>query len=817
MQKIIIIFMCFMLNYVFSQESIKRKELKISRVEKAPKIDGVLDDLAWKNTNIAKDFVMFRPTSGLEEPDNIKTEVRIVYDNEAIYFGAFLYDDKPEEIPMEFQTRDNFGNADFFLVAINPANDGINQTEFAVMSTGNQNDARATINGEDWSWNAVWQSSVKLVDNGWIVEMKIPYSALRFSNEKIQTWGINFHRQHRKNRHQYSWNFISRDKGSIAQYDGVITGIENIKSPLRLSINPFIFGATTSFAGETEFNWSAGMDVKYGLSENFTLDATLVPDFGQVAFDDLILNLGPFEQQFSDQRAFFTEGTDLFNKGNFFYSRRVGSTPIGRYNLGLSTNETVVENPDKVNMLNAIKISGRTKKGLGIGVFNAITETTHALVKDNISNETREIITEPLANYSVLVLDQQFKNNSSISLVNTNVTRDGSFRDANVTGLLFGLNNKSNTYGIEGGFGVSNIFENGVTKTGLEGKFDVDKISGNHQFGVGFDFRNATYDKNDLGFQKRNNNISYDTYYRYRVIEPTKRLNKYDVSFGTSINYLMKLDKTTSSYTAKPNLYTDNDLSIRFNATTKKQITFGVRLNTALGSLYDYFEPRIPGRFIKNAPYLGSGFFVSTDYSKTFATDFNAYYGYRFDHVRDFISLGISPRYRINDRITLVYKLKYRKTNNIKGFANILSDNETIIFGNRDEKSLTNSLSTKYNFSTKSALGLSFRYFWSPVTYDSQYLKLENDGSLSNHSYTNNHNTNFNIWNVDLSYNWEFAPGSQLVALYRNQIFNQNRQSGLSFSNNLDDLFNQDKTNTFSLKLIYYLDYNQVKSWKSNS
>jgi len=360
MQKIIIIFMCFMLNYVFSQESIKRKELKISRVEKAPKIDGVLDDLAWKNTNIAKDFVMFIPTSGLEEPDNIKTEVHIVYDNEAIYFGAFLYDDKPEEIPMEFQTRDNFGNADFFLVAINPANDGINQTEFAVMSTGNQNDARATINGEDWSWNAVWQSSVKLVDNGWIVEMKIPYSALRFSNEKIQTWGINFHRQHRKNRHQYSWNFISRDKGSIAQYDGVITGIENIKSPLRLSINPFIFGATTSFAGETEFNWSAGMDVKYGLSENFTLDATLVPDFGQVAFDDLILNLGPFEQQFSDQRAFFTEGTDLFNKGNFFYSRRVGSTPIGRYNLGLSTNETVVENPDKVNMLNAIKISGRT-------------------------------------------------------------------------------------------------------------------------------------------------------------------------------------------------------------------------------------------------------------------------------------------------------------------------------------------------------------------------------------------------------------------------------------------------------------------------
>ena len=271
-----------------------KKNIHIHRTTNSPKIDGILDDEVWKNAEIATDFVMFRPDNGKLAPENIKTEVKITYDDEAIYFGAYLYDDKPNEIPMEFQTRDNFGNADFFGVAINPANDGVNQTEFFVTSAGNQNDAKVTAGGrEDFSWNAVWTSSVKLVDNGWIVELKIPYAALRFSNDKIQTWSINFHRHHKKSRDQYTWNFIDREKGSIALYDGILTGIENIKPPVRLSFNPFIFGGITSFDGTDEYNWSAGLDVKYGISENFTLDATLIPDFGQVGFDDCNFKFRP--------------------------------------------------------------------------------------------------------------------------------------------------------------------------------------------------------------------------------------------------------------------------------------------------------------------------------------------------------------------------------------------------------------------------------------------------------------------------------------------------------------------------------------------
>ncbi|MEE9350408.1 MAG: DUF5916 domain-containing protein [Flavobacteriaceae bacterium] len=817
MQKIILILVLLITTLVFGQENITHKELQIKRVDKAPKIDGVLDDDAWKNANIAGDFVMFRPTSGLKEPNNIKTEVKVAYDDEAIYFGAYLYDDNIANIPMEFQTRDNFGNADFFGVILNPQNDGINQTEFFVMSTGNQNDGKAANGREDFSWNAIWESKVKIVDNGWIVEIKIPYSALRFSNEKVQTWGLNFHRHHRDNRDQYSWNFINREKGSISQYDGIITGIENIKPPVRLSVNPFIFGSINSFADETEFDWSAGMDLKYGLSENFTLDATLIPDFGQVAFDDLTLNLGPFEQQFSDKRAFFTEGTDLFGKGDFFYSRRIGSTPINKNNIITTANETIIENPNKVNMLNAIKISGRTKNGLGIGVFNAITETTKATVKNITDNTTREVVTEPLANYNVLVLDQQFNKKSSVTLINTNVMRNGSEKDANVIGALFDITTKNDKFNFEGGLAMSNVYQSfsDDVKTGYEGVFEFGKVNGKHHYGIETNFITKNYDKNDLGFQRRNNVVNYETYYSYRIIEPKGIFNRYNFNINGSTSYLMTLDETTASYLAKPNLYTGNHLNFNFNATTKKQLSFGFHMNGSIGDQYDYYEPRVEGRFYKNSPSIGFNGWISTSYNKKFALDIRAYHGLRFNENRNYTSLMLSPRYRINDKITVVYSLNHSRGNNQKGTVNS-SDVNNIIFGNRDESTWTNSISTKYNFSTKSALGLSFRHFWSPVTYDSQFYKLENDGTLSTNAYTNNHDINYNIWNVDLSYNWEFAPGSQLVALYRNQIFNFDNQSQLTYGDNLTNLFDQDKSNTVSLKLIYYLDYNQVKSWRKS-
>jgi len=780
-------------------------------VDKAPKIDGVLDDAAWKNTNIATDFVMFRPTSGLPEPENLKSEIKVVYDNEAIYFGAYLHDDKPLEIPMEFQTRDNFGNADFFGIVLNPQNDGINQTQFFVMSTGNQNDAKVLPSGqEDWSWNAVWYSEVKLVADGWIVEVKIPYSALRFSNEAIQTWSMNFHRRQQNTRDQYSWNFIPRDKGTIAKFDGLLTGIENIEPPVRLSFSPY--GSTTvdEYEGDYDFGWSAGMDLKYGITENFTLDATLIPDFGQVAFDDLVLNLGPFEQRYSEKRAFFTEGVDLFSKADFFYTRRVGNTPVGYDGVAELENVEIIDNPGKVDMLNAIKVSGRTKGGLGIGVFNAITEKTKATIRDIGEEESREIITEPFANYNVLVFDQQFNKNSSVTLLNTSVLREGSFRDANVSALLFDLKTKNSKYGIEGGIAMSNINENKTITSGYEAVLELGKVSGKHQFDMEFAFRDANYDKNDLGYQSRNNFTNVEGSYSYRIYEPKGKFNNYNLSLWFESSFINKLDKSLLSYQEKSNHYTGSDMGFNINGTTKKQLSLGMHINSGIGQQYDYYEPRVEGRFYKKNPFMGSNLWISTDYSKTLAMDLSVFHGIRFNETNTYSALSISPRYRINNHITLVYDFALDIENDEKGYVT-LDATDNIIFGNRDILRVENAISTKYNFNTKSSVGLAFRHYWSPVDYDDNFYKLQDDGLLIDSDYSNNEDINYNIWNFDLNYSLEFAPGSQISVLYRNSIFVEGDNPNLSFTTNIKDMFKESLSNQLSLKLIYYLDYNRLK------
>ncbi len=504
MNKILFILLIFIFysNQTQAQSDQERKKIKTTRVTKAPTINGILDDEAWKDTEIAKDFIVLRPDNGKKESEAHKTEVKVIYDDNAIYIGAYMYDPDPMKIPMEFTNRDNFGQADFFLVTINPNDDGQNPFEFVVLSTGSQAEARVSEGNEDFAWNAVWDSDVKVTDKGWVVEMKIPYRALRFSNQEVQSWGFNFHRRIQNLNAQYTWNHIDNTKGIWTQYDGLIEDFRNIKPPTRLTFYPYASATSNSMGnGTTENSYSVGMDVKYGITENFTLDATLIPDFGQTAFDNVSLNLGPFEQVFSEQRQFFTEGTELFNKAGLFFSRRIGNTPTNSDTVAsnLTSDEEIVDNPDMVKTLNAIKVSGRTKKGLGIGVFNAITEKTEATIRNTVTGNTYKVTTEPFANYNVMVLDQVFNKNSSVTLTNTNVTRDGSFRDGNVTGVTYHVRTKNSKYFIDGSYNMSTVFENGVTTTGHNFDKSIAKAAGNWRYEVGYTFDDKNYDINDLG------------------------------------------------------------------------------------------------------------------------------------------------------------------------------------------------------------------------------------------------------------------------------------------------------------------------------
>ncbi|HYG52119.1 MAG TPA: DUF5916 domain-containing protein, partial [Flavobacteriales bacterium] len=384
------------------------------------KVDAVLDEPVWEQAEKADNFIQNFPNPG--KPSRRSSVVRILYDNTSLYIGALLADVSKDSIISTLSERDHNDNADQFGVTLDTYNDDQNAFYFAVTSAGVQKDIRLSANGEDLDWNAVWFSAVKRTNEGWYVEMKIPFSAIRFSETPGQVWGINFNRNIRKFREESHWNFVNPLVSGFVNQSGNLEGLQDIKSPLRLSFTPYVSGYYNRYddnsgnVHENSFDANGGMDLKYGINEAFTLDMTLIPDFGQVQSDNRILNTTPFEVRYNEFRQFFTEGTEIYNKSGLFYSRRIGGTPVNfnKPYYELQPGEEIISNPSTSKLLNATKVTGRTKSGTGIGLFNAITQPMYAKLEDTAGN-TRQIETDPLTNYNVFVVDQNLRNNSYIN------------------------------------------------------------------------------------------------------------------------------------------------------------------------------------------------------------------------------------------------------------------------------------------------------------------------------------------------------------------------------------------------------------------
>ncbi len=804
MKKILILIIILSSTVGFCQ----KKTLKTKFTSEKIAIDGKLIEASWTAAEIAKDFIMFNPDNGKPIPENKRTEVKVVYDNDALYIGAILYDDEPSKILKEFAKRDEPGTADFFGVFINGFNDGQQDFQFYVTAADNQVDCQTTdANGEDYSWDAVWESKVKITAIGWVVEMKIPYAALRFSAEKKQTWGLNFFREIRRDRQKYSWNFIDAKIGSFVQQTGALEGIENIKTPTRLFLLPYTsFYLNADAENKTKGTIKGGMDIKYGINDAFTLDAILIPDFGQTAVDQKILNLGPFEQQFQENRSFFTEGTDLFNKGNLVYSRRIGGRPF--LNANLSDGEEEIETPSNASLLNATKISGRTKNGLGIGFLNAVTENTYAKVINNTTRITRSELIDPLTNYNILVFDQRFQKNSSVSFVNTNVTRNGEYRDANVSALVWDLKTKQNNYGLQGFAKYSYINEK-EDKNGANTGLEFNKLSGKYRYGFGSELYTKDYNNNDLGIIFENNYYNFYGNASYRILNPTKLFN----SFNVRTNLYTEFQKNTDKLKV-------NNININTNITTKKNHYIGMGINLNPLEVYDYYGPRTEGRFAINPGQMGSWLFISTNFNNKFAFDFNPYFSLTNEKSRSNFGFSFSPRYRFNDRLLLIYSFIYDQEKNNKGYTTQINTDgidtspKDIIYAKRDIKQFTNSINGKYSLSSVMNLNLAVRHYWSYSENKNFYLLQENGRLADYTSPVANQDQDYSIWNFDLSYSWWFAPGSQMSILYRNTAGSNSDDINRNFTKNINNLLNnQALSNTFSISLKYFIDYNQAKNW----
>jgi len=798
MRKSIFVLIYLLCIQAFAQD---KKTIEAVRIDSPPKIDGMLDDAIWQSLPAYGDFRMYEPgNEGTVDP-NYQTEVKMAYDDKAVYVAAYMFHPEPEKILSQFSQRDEvFVQADNFVIALNTYNDGINETRFYVTSAGTIGDAIRGQNSFDFGYNVVFDCKISKDDKGWYAEFKIPYNALRFPEVEVQDWSVNFYRRLIGKNETHTWNFINNSVGREPQYSGLVTGVRDIDPPVRLTFFPFAQGLVTDFDGTTDTDFSAGMDVKYGLSDSFTLDATLIPDFGQVAFDDVRLNLGPFEQTFGENRPFFTEGTELFNKGRIFFSRRIGSGPTGDGGE-LAENEEITEFPGKVNLLNALKISGRTKSKLGIGVLNAITEKTYAEVRDTVNGSTREVLVEPFSNYNIVVLDQQFNDNSSVSLINTNVTREGSFRDGNVTAAVFDIADKNNTFRFSGRGVMSNVSDIDQSTTGLRTELDIFRIKGKFRYRVGHDFADTEFDINDLGLNFRNNFNSFVAGASYQIFEPTKTFNEYRFSFSARHRRLYR-----------PSVQTGNTFDVNWFFLTTERFAFGGFLGFNSDN-DDYFEPRVDGKFVTFSSNLGGRIWCSSDFRKKFAYDLGIGQRTWFDDPQVAWFFDIEPRYRFSDKFLLVLSTDISLREDQFGY---IDDNGTDVFmGQRDITNIENVITASYNFDPYKAIDLRFRNFWSTADYsDDIFFILNDDGSRTQIDYDTNENDpnrNFNIWNLDLSFRWRFAPGSEATLLYRNQIFNLDELASLNYSESLDNLFSQPQQNTLSLRITYFIDYNNVK------
>jgi hypothetical protein len=807
---------CFILlllgdaSMVFGQ-----RDAKITKVEIAPKLDGYGTDNCWNNLPIHNNFTQIQPDP--EKPSKYETKVRLCYDNTAIYIFAEML--QPSNVTLkQLGERDAIGrvNADVFQIFFDTYNDNQNGFAFKVTAAGVQGDDKmlnggGDNGGSDNSWDAVWESKTRTDNEGWYAEIKIPFSAIRFPKTDVQTWGFNMQRRVRKFNETSFYSPIDVNKsGFLAQF-GNLTGLKEIKPPVRLALFPYINLGTQKLPGDAStYPASGGMDIKYGINDAFTLDMTLVPDFNQVASDNLIRNTSPFEQQLAENRPFFTEGVELFNRQGMLYTRRIGSTPTGFYALQDKYADTakydITKNPSIARLYNAFKISGRTSKKLGVGIFNALQAPAKASILDKNSNLNFKEKTQDLINYNMIVLDQALKGQSYINFSNTNTLRRDNSRHANVSGLQYVQFSKNENYSMNASINMSTIFEAGKINTGFFTSLNLSKSAGKLKYGI----ENVTYgkkfDQTDLGIQFDYNHAEQSAGISYDNNTPkNKRFQSRGVGFRVK---------------SFENMYPFKLKQLKFEANSfylfKNFVDVNLEMETSPFGQNNFYSLASRGINFHTFGYTYVGAGGSSDSRKKLYSEF--YYGHGFQHnnpTYTYDNARLLVRYLFNDHFNLnaVYAPTFDNSNVDNTYITLPGDKPLLAFRHILEQVLE--FNAKYTFSPNANLNARFRHYNAKITNKKLYTITQDGDYLNNQlPYTNAYDENFNLQNIDIFYNWIFRPGSRLVCSYKqwlNDAYILNSELQNSFGRNVNTIIKAPKAYAISVRLIWYLDYNQVK------
>lgn len=532
------------------------------RVPTAPVLDGTLDDPIWATATPITDFRQVDPHEG--KPASERTEVRVLYTDDALYIGIRAFDDSARQIAHHLGRRDTFTQSDDFRVLIDSYHDHRTAFRFDITPDGVKGDIQFGDDGNfsDQSWDPVWEARTSIDSLGWTAEERIPFSQLRFSRANDQIWGIRFVRTILRKNEFDLFPFVGKTENGFVSRFAHLGGLHDIPAPRRLELLPYSSGTGTfqpagpianPFSKTSALSGNAGLDLKYGVSSFLTLDATINPDFGQVELDPAYVNLTAFQVFLPEHRPFFVEGDDIFNFGGgsgglanfgstpqFFYSRRIGRQPQGStYSPGEFSDV-----PANTAILGAAKLTGKTPSGWSVGVLDAVTSQEQASVFDTTTRATARDVVEPTSNYLVGRLRRTLNGGaSSYGAIITAVSRDiavPALRGLTTGAYTFGVDTKQlwdqNTYALSADIGGSYLtgdalaiqsaqmaparyyqrpdahgFHYDPTRTslsGFNGNVYFDKLAGTLLLGAAASTSSPGFEVNDLGFQQRVDRIS---------------------------------------------------------------------------------------------------------------------------------------------------------------------------------------------------------------------------------------------------------------------------------------------------------------------
>ncbi len=796
---------------------------RATRTMTPPHIDGFLNEEAWQRAQPATGFLQRDPEEG--RPESEKTEIRVLFDHEALYFGCMMHDAEPDKIVARLTRRDNEIDSDVISIRLDSYHDHKTAFEFTILASGvkvdilQYNDAE----DEDDSWDVVWDVKTQILREsrnadssishtsatGWSAEIKIPFQALRYApaQDGKNIWGVNFFRRISRKYERDQWALIPKSARGFVSHFGHLVLEGELPNLARLEVLPYTVGNGTFVnralaqpaTGKSDFSGNAGFDLKYGLSSNLTLDLTVNPDFGQVEADPAVLNLTTFETFYPEKRPFFIEGTQILQFSTFgggfgpglFYSRRIGRRPTGLDEL--PDDGSVREAPSATTILGAAKITGKTKRGLALGILQAVTQEENAALIDEQNNSFSQVV-EPAASYSLVRLKQDVLENSTVGMIATSVARDQRW-PALTGGVDWNLRFNESEYGLEGFWASTQTTEDLNRRiAGSAGRLRFGKDGGEHWlYSINGDFTSRHFNINDAGFFRRPNDYGSVLELRYRETLPGKVFRSWEIRgfqhWRWNFEDALLINEPRLHAGAEWRNYWETSLSINFS-----------------GSAFDDRESRGLGLYRKPEQWRVS-FDTETDGRKpVFATldlahtqDARAQRGWGAA-----LEVGLRP----TTFSEIDFEIGYSRTRDFEAWVTNLTDENVSpdpisIFGLRDTEEREFTLRGNLTLTRDLTLQVYTQLFLAKGHHDS-FRRLVSAEKLAPYAYGGEADFNEQAYNLNVVWRWEYRPGSVLYLVWTQAREGENEEYFSSVRDDLRDAFRLPAQNVVLLKASYW-------------